>query len=67
MLVKELVKILNDMDGESQIMVVKQEGCEYQSIFNISYVNEKHPIGGVTLHLSSSSTDEVKANQEVKC
>lgn len=51
MKVKELIEKLNEMDLDANITIVKQIDSEYQSFHEIAYFNEKHPLGGVCLHI----------------
>jgi len=50
--VKELIKKLKEMDEDVEVSIVKQVDSEYQHIYGIDYFNEKHPMGGVTIHVS---------------
>jgi hypothetical protein len=58
MKVSELIKALEEMDGDTKVMVIKQIDAEYQEIRSIEYISEKHPIGGVTIHTCTMKDDQ---------
>ena len=56
--VRDLMIELSKMDAEVEVNIVKQIDNEYQHIYGIDYINEKHPIGGLVLHVSDHSKTE---------
>ena len=50
MLVKELISSLSGIDGDAELLIIKQVDSEYQRIFSIESVNDQHPVG-VTIHI----------------
>ncbi len=50
MKVKILKELFNDLDDDSEIILVVQRGPEYQEMLDFSILNDVHPCGKLVMH-----------------